>query len=96
MCRSETEHKISENAHTSETTIFSHKYQMKVKFLHKWPYFHTLSIFYTQSFCYFPLWSRFFEILDFSWWSLRKYGASLANDILGLTIEVMKGEISSN
>jgi hypothetical protein len=29
------------------------------------PYFHTLSIFYTQSFCYFPLRSWFFEILDF-------------------------------
>jgi hypothetical protein len=25
----------------------SHKYPMKVKVLHKWSYFHTLSIFYT-------------------------------------------------
>jgi hypothetical protein len=57
-CPSTTEHKTS-----SETTIFSHKcqmkvkfshiehishkYPMKVKFSHKWPYFHTLSTFYT-------------------------------------------------
>jgi hypothetical protein len=34
--------------------------------------------------------------LTFSWWSLHKYGASLADGILGLIIEVMKGGISSN
>jgi hypothetical protein len=38
----------------------------------------------------------FLKFLSFSWWSLRKYGALLANGILGLIIEVMKEEISSN
>jgi hypothetical protein len=38
----------------------------------------------------------FLKFLTFSWWLLRKYGASLANDILGLIIEVTKGGISSN
>jgi hypothetical protein len=38
----------------------------------------------------------FLKFLTFSWWSLRKYGASLADDILGLIIEVMNGGISSN
>jgi hypothetical protein len=38
----------------------------------------------------------FFKFLTFSWWSLCKYGASLADGILGLIIEVMKGGISSN
>jgi hypothetical protein len=36
------------------------------------------------------------KFLTFSWWSLRKYGASLAYGILGLIIEVMKGGILSN
>jgi hypothetical protein len=31
--------------------------------------------------------------LIFSWWSLRKYRDLLANGILGLIIEVMKGGI---
>jgi hypothetical protein len=34
--------------------------------------------------------------LTFSWWSLRKYRASLVDGIFGLIIEVMKGGISSN
>jgi hypothetical protein len=34
--------------------------------------------------------------LTFSWWSLHKYRASLANGILGLIIEATKGGISSN
>jgi hypothetical protein len=38
----------------------------------------------------------FLKLLTFSWWSLRKYGASLADGILGLIIKVVKGEISSN
>jgi hypothetical protein len=38
----------------------------------------------------------FLKFLTFSWWSLRKYGASLADGILGLIIEVMKGGILSN
>jgi hypothetical protein len=36
------------------------------------------------------------KFLTFSWWSLRKYGASLADGILGLIVEVMKGGILSN
>jgi hypothetical protein len=38
----------------------------------------------------------FLKFLTFSWWSLRKYEASLADSILGLIIEVAKGGISSN
>jgi hypothetical protein len=38
----------------------------------------------------------FLKFLSFSWWSLRKYGASLADGILGLIIKVMKGGILSN
>jgi hypothetical protein len=38
----------------------------------------------------------FLKFLTFSWWSLRKYGALLVDDILGLIIKVMKGGISSN
>jgi hypothetical protein len=38
----------------------------------------------------------FLKFLTFSWWSLCKYGASLADGILGLIIEVVKGGISSN
>jgi hypothetical protein len=38
----------------------------------------------------------FLKFLPFSWWSLRKYGASLADGILGLIIKVTKGGISSN
>jgi hypothetical protein len=38
----------------------------------------------------------FLKFLTLSWWSLHKYGASLADDILGLIIEVMKGVTSSN
>jgi hypothetical protein len=38
----------------------------------------------------------FLKILTFSWWSLHKYGTSLADGILGLIIEVKKGGISSN
>jgi hypothetical protein len=38
----------------------------------------------------------FLKFLTFSWWLLRKYGASLADDILGLIIEVTKEGISSN
>jgi hypothetical protein len=38
----------------------------------------------------------FLKFLTFSWLSLHKYGALLANGILGLIIEVMKGEITSN
>jgi hypothetical protein len=36
------------------------------------------------------------KFLTFSWWSLRKYGALLVDDIFGLIIEVTKGGISSN
>jgi hypothetical protein len=36
------------------------------------------------------------NFLTFSWWSLRKYGASLADGILGLIIEEAKGGILSN
>jgi hypothetical protein len=38
----------------------------------------------------------FLKFLTFSWWLLHKYGASLADGILSLIIEVMKGGISSN
>jgi hypothetical protein len=38
----------------------------------------------------------FLKFLTFSWWSLCKYRASLADGILGLIIEVAKGEILSN
>jgi hypothetical protein len=38
----------------------------------------------------------FLKFLTFSWWLLRKYGASLADGILGLIIIVMKERISSN
>jgi hypothetical protein len=38
----------------------------------------------------------FLKFLTFSRRSLRMYGASLANGILGLIIEVTKGGISSN
>jgi hypothetical protein len=38
----------------------------------------------------------FLKFLTFSWWSLRKYRASLADGILGLIIEMGKGGISSN
>jgi hypothetical protein len=38
----------------------------------------------------------FLKFLTFLWWSLSKYRASLADGILGLIIEVTKGEISSN
>jgi hypothetical protein len=38
----------------------------------------------------------FLKFLTFPWWSLHKYGALLANGILGLIIEVTKGGISSN
>jgi hypothetical protein len=33
----------------------------------------------------------FLKFMTFSWWSLCKYEASLANGILGLIIKVMKG-----
>jgi hypothetical protein len=36
----------------------------------------------------------FLKFLTFSWWSLHKYVASLADGILGLIIEVMKGAMS--
>jgi hypothetical protein len=74
----------------------SHKYPMKVKFSHKWSYFHTLSIFYTIILLLSIAILVSLKFWTFSWWSLRKYGASLANGILGLIIEVMKGGISSN
>jgi hypothetical protein len=35
-------------------------------------------------------------VLSHSWWLLHKYRASLANSILGLIIEVLKGGISSS
>jgi hypothetical protein len=38
----------------------------------------------------------FFDFFTFLWWPLHKYGASLADGILGLIIEVTKGEILSN
>jgi hypothetical protein len=38
----------------------------------------------------------FLKFLTFSKWSLRKYGASLVDGILGLIIEVTKEGISSN
>jgi hypothetical protein len=38
----------------------------------------------------------FLNFLTFSWWSLLKYGALLADGILGLIIEMTKGGISSN
>jgi hypothetical protein len=36
----------------------------------------------------------FLKLLTFSWWSMHKCGASLADGILGLIIKVMKGGIS--
>jgi hypothetical protein len=38
----------------------------------------------------------FLKFLTFLWWSLRKYGTSLADGILGLIIEVTKGGILTN
>jgi hypothetical protein len=38
----------------------------------------------------------FLKFLTFSWWLLRKYGASLADGIISLIIKVAKGGISSN
>jgi hypothetical protein len=38
----------------------------------------------------------FLKFLTFSWWLLYKYRAPLADGILGLIIELMKGGISSN
>jgi hypothetical protein len=38
----------------------------------------------------------FLKFMTFSWCSLRKYEASLADGILGLIIKVTKGGISSN
>jgi hypothetical protein len=38
----------------------------------------------------------FLKFLTILWWSLHKYGALLADGILGLIIEVKKGGISSN
>jgi hypothetical protein len=38
----------------------------------------------------------FLKFLTFSWWSLHKYKTLLADGILGLIIEVMKGGISLN
>jgi hypothetical protein len=64
---------------------------LKVKFLHKWSYFHTLSIFSHNHFATFCCDLGFLKFLTFSWWSLHKYGASLAGSSLGLIIEVMKG-----
>jgi hypothetical protein len=38
----------------------------------------------------------FLKFMTFSWWLLCKYGALLADGILGLIVEVTKGGISSN
>jgi hypothetical protein len=38
----------------------------------------------------------FLKFLTFSWWSLRKYGASLTDGIFGLIINVIKGGILTN
>jgi hypothetical protein len=62
---------------------------MKVKFSHIEHILHS----YFASF-YYAL--SFLKFLTLSWWSLHKYGASLADGILGLIIVVEKREISSN
>jgi hypothetical protein len=80
----------------SHVEHISHKYPMKVKFSHKWSYFNTLSMFYTIIFSTFRCGLGFLKFLTFSWWSLHKYGASLADGILGLIIEVTKEGISLN
>jgi hypothetical protein len=72
----------------------SHRYLMKVKFPHKWPYFHALAYFTHNHFATFRCSIGFLKFLTFSWSSLRKYRASLADGILGLIIEVTKGGIS--
>jgi hypothetical protein len=65
----------------------SHKYPMKVKFSHIEHILH-------NHFATFCCGHGFLRILTFSWWSLHKYGTSLADGILGLIIEVKKGGIS--
>jgi hypothetical protein len=67
----------------------SHKYPMKVIFSH------IERIFYNH-FATFHWGHGFLKFLTFLWWSCLKYGVSLADDIHGLIIEVMKGGISSN
>jgi hypothetical protein len=85
---------------------------MKVNFSHKWAYFTQKSKesqIFTQMaifshiehvlhnhFATFRCGLDFLNFFTFSWWSLRKYGASLADNILVLIIEVTKGGISSN
>jgi hypothetical protein len=64
----------------------SHKYLLKVKFSHIEHILH-------NHFATFRCSLDFLKLLTFSWWSWRKYGASLASGIPGLIIEVMKGGI---
>jgi hypothetical protein len=67
----------------------SHKYPMKVKFSHIEHILH-------NHFATFQCGLGFLKFMTFSLWSFCKYGALLADGILGLIIEVMKGGISSN
>jgi hypothetical protein len=67
----------------------SHKYPLKVKFSH-------IELILHNHFATFRCGLSFLKFLTFSRWSLRKYGTSLADGILGLIIKVMKGGISSN
>jgi hypothetical protein len=57
---------------------------MKVKFSHIDHVLH-------NHFASFRCGLGFLNFLTFSWWSLRKYGASLDDGILALIIEVVKG-----
>jgi hypothetical protein len=57
---------------------------MKVKFSHIEHVLH-------NHFASFRCGLGFLNFLTFSWWSLRKYGASLDDGILALIIEVVKG-----
>jgi hypothetical protein len=66
-----------------------HKYPLKVKFSHIEHILH-------NHFATFHCGLGFLKFLTFSWWLLRKYGASLADGILGLIIDVTKGGISLN
>jgi hypothetical protein len=74
----------------------SHKYPMKVKIFTQMTVFSHIEHILHNHFATFCCGLVFLKFLTFSWWSLHKYGASLADGILGLIIEVTKGGISSN
>jgi hypothetical protein len=69
---------------------------MKVNFFTQMVIFSHIEYILYNHFAIFHCGLGFWKFLIFSWWSLHKYGASLADDILGLIIEVVKGGISSN